>query len=110
MLKKNDTIYHIDLTDGIVQEGKFIEHESEGMWIRLNGQAANKFVFSDCVQSLIHENKALAQEALTNIRNNTKSGLSQKNSLIDDIIKRLSAHEGSFHTGIIKELLEEKLR
>lgn len=110
MFEENEKVYFIDLTDGVVQEGRFLEYDRDGMWLRLKGQTANKFVYSNAQYSQVYKSLSDAENELVNIRNKMKENLLKEDKYIEDIIRRLKEHEGSLYTGIIREILYEKTR
>lgn len=110
MFTNHEKIYYIDLYDGVIREGRFLGYDGNGLWIKLNKQPFNKFVYTDVENTLISNVSSKAEENLTEIRNKMKEKLLNNNSYIDDIFKKISIHEGNFYAGIIKDILEERTK
>jgi hypothetical protein len=108
MFSKNDILFYIDLTDGVVEEGKFLSYEEGAIWIKLKDHALNTYVYADVVDQLVFGKKEDAQKGLIEIRAKTKAKLLSNNRYIGDIVEKLSKEQGSFYIGIVKEILEEK--
>lgn len=109
MFKKSDKIYYIDLFDGIVKESIFIEHDNNGMWIKIKGNSANTFVYSNIANERIFSESTSATSKLESIRNKTKENLKSTNKFVEDVVNKLKTHEGNFYAGIINEILRDKI-
>ncbi len=108
MFKENEKIFYIDTHSGAIEEGKFIESTSEGMWIRINGNSLNTFVYSDIWHERIFSDLPQAETVLNAIRSKMKSRLLKDNFFIRDILDRLGKSEGKLYLSIINEILSEK--
>ncbi|MCX7747894.1 MAG: hypothetical protein N2645_13545 [Clostridia bacterium] len=113
MFSKNESVYFIHLSDGVLQEGKFLEYDQSdkgGIWIRLKGQSANKFIFSDDVNRLIYKSREEAFHALEQYRLDFKNKLQDPNELIGYIFKKLISVDGKLYAEVVKEVLQEKVK
>lgn len=55
MYKELDKVFYIDVFDGIVKEGDFIENDKNGLWIKVKGESANTFVYSDMADKRVYK-------------------------------------------------------
>lgn len=110
MFVKDEKIYYIDLNDGTIHEGSFLESNREGVWLRLKGYAVNTFVYSDSVEERVFKDKTSAEAGLGRLRSKMKARLLENNRFIEDILQRLGKQEGNFYISVIKEILHEKIR
>lgn len=108
MFNEGEKLYYIDIHDGVIREGKFIESNNDGMWIRLKGYTVNTFVYEAFIGERVFKEMEHAKTGLENLRSSMKAKLLKDNHFIDDIIKRLGEHEGAFYVSLIKEILVEK--
>jgi hypothetical protein len=108
MFKENEKIYFVDTFSGTIREGKFIENNSDGLWINLSGDSLNTFVYSDIISERVFNDFSQAESSLKTIRDNMKTRLSNNNFFVKDIIKRLEKSEGPLYVGVINEILSEK--
>ena len=108
MYKEHDKVFYIDIFDGDVKEGDFIEYDKDGLQIRVKGESANTFVYSDMPDKRDYKQRDDAETGLDKIRTGMKTRLLQNNLFINDICKKLEQHEGNLYIGIIKEILQEK--
>lgn len=110
MFKKDDDIYFINLYEGRIQKAKFLEYDKDGAWIKINGESINTFIYSDQIDERIFPEESQAQYGLALLRARMKARLLNNNYYIEDIISKLSKHEGAFYLELIREILEEKSR
>lgn len=108
MDKQLSKLFYVDIFDGVVKEGEFIENDQDGLWIRVKGEYINTFVYSDTIEARIFEERDLAETGLAKIRADLKAKLLENNLFIKDICKRLEQHEGKLYVGVIREILEGK--
>ncbi len=99
-------LFYVDIFDGVVKEGEFIENDQDGLWIKVKGEYTNTFVYSDTLDARIFEERDLAEIGLAKIRADLKAKLLENNLFIQDICKRLEQHEGKLYVGVIKEILQ----
>jgi hypothetical protein len=109
MFAKNEKLFYIDIKDGIIQEGKFIENNGNGVWIRLKGDSLNTYVYSDSIEERIFINQNEAQAGLEALRKRLKVRLLKDNSFIEDLLVRLKKSEGNLYASVIVEILHEKI-
>ena len=105
---ENEKLFYIDIKDGLICEGKFIENNSNGIWIRLKGDSLNSYVYSDLVEERVFKGYDSAAEGLEAIKINMKTRLSKGDTFIKDLITRLKKSEGNLYATIIGEILYEK--
>ena len=109
MYKVLDEVFYIDIFDGIIKEGEFLEYENDGVWLRIVGERENIFVYSDLVDERVYKKRDEAKAGLVRIRTEMKARLLRNNLFINDICNKLEQHEGKLYIGIIKEILQEKI-
>lgn len=109
MDKQLGKLFYVDIFDGEVKEGEFIEHDPDGLWIRVKGEHTNTFVYSDTIDARIFEERDLAEIGLAKIRADLKARLLENNLFIKDICKRLKQHEGKLYVEVIREILQENI-
>lgn len=109
MYKEMDKVFYIDIVDGVVKEGNFMEYDNDGLWIRIKKENMNIFVYSDLVNEWVYKQRDSAETGLVRIRSEMKARLLQNNLFINDICKKLEQHEGKLYVGIIIEILREKI-
>lgn len=105
---KNEKLYYIDIKDGIIHEGRFIESNGDGIWIRLKGFSLNTYVYYDLIDEEIFKNMEQAEKGLENIKNKMRARLSRDDAFIKDILVRLGKNEGNLYLSVIGEILYEK--
>ncbi|EPR13465.1 hypothetical protein [Ruminiclostridium papyrosolvens] len=105
---QNEKLFYIDIKDGLICEGKFIESNGNGIWIRLKGDSLNTYVYSDLVEERVFKDYGSAAEGLETIKNNMKARLSKDDMFIKDLLTRLKKSEGDLYANIIVEILCEK--
>ena len=110
MFEKDSTVFFIDTTDGIIGEAKFLEYENAGIWLKVKGQSVNRFVYSDKENERVFTQKESAEKVLNEIKTGIKKRLLASNMFIDDIINKLEKSEGKLYVGIIKDILQEKVK
>lgn len=108
LFTQNEKLFYIDIKDGAIFEGKFIEKNGNGIWIRLNGDALNTYVYSDLVEERVFNDYCLASEGLETIKSNLKARLLKDNAFIKDLTAKLKKSEGNLYSTIIEEILHEK--
>ncbi len=105
---ENEKLFYIDIKDGLICEGKFIENNRSGIWIRLKGDALNTYVYSDLVEETVYKDYDSAASGLETIKRNMKARLCKDNLFIKDLFTRLKKSEGALYATIIGEILYEK--
>ena len=110
MYKEYEKVFYVDDFNGVVKEGKIIENEKDGLWIRLKGDIVNTFVYFELIDKKVYKKKEEAQESLDGIRRDMKTRLEKNYFFIDDICDRLQKCEGGFYTDVIREIMLEKLK
>ncbi|AEY66492.1 hypothetical protein [Clostridium sp. BNL1100] len=105
---ENEKLFYIDIKEGLICEGKFIENNGNGIWIKLKGDALNTYVYSDLVDERVFKDYGPAAEGLETIKNKMKSRLSKDDAFIKDLLTRLKKSEGDLYATIIGEILYEK--
>ena len=105
---ENEKLFYIDIKDGLICEGKFIENNSSGIWIRLKGDSLNTYVYSDLVEETVYKDYDSAASGLETIKGNMKARLCKDNLFIKDLLTRLKKSEGALYATIIEEILYEK--
>ncbi|WP_024831286.1 hypothetical protein [Ruminiclostridium josui] len=106
---KNEKIFYIDIKEGLICEGKFIESNGNGIWIRLKGDSLNTFVYSDLVEERVFKEYGSAVEGLEAIKNKIKARLSKDDTFIKDLLTKLRKSEGNLYATIICDILNEKI-
>jgi hypothetical protein len=105
MFESGDRLYFIDIMDGTVQEGKFIEQNSDGSWIRLKGYSVNTFVYADTAGERIFKDMGSAQDGLANLKAKIKERLLIGNRFVEEIPTKLQEEHGRFYADIVREIL-----
>ena len=108
VFSENEKVFYVDIKDGLIFEGKFIESNGNGIWIRLKGDSLNTYVYSDLVKETVFKDYDGAVEGLATIKKNMKARLSKDDSFIKDLLTRLKKSEGNLYATIIGEILFEK--
>ncbi len=108
VFSENEKVFYVDIKDGLIFEGKFIESNGNGIWIRLKGDSLNTYVYSDLVEERVFKDYDSAAEGLEAIKINMKTRLSKGDTFIKDLITRLKKSEGNLYATIIGEILFEK--
>lgn len=109
LFTENEKLFYVDIKDGIIFEGKFLEKNGNGIWIRLKGDALNTYVYSDLVEERVFKEYSLAADGLETIKKNLKSRLSKDYTFINDLTSKLKKSEGDLYATIIEEILHEKI-
>ncbi len=108
IFSKNEKLYYIDIKDGLIFEGRFIESDSNGIWIRLKGDSLNTYVYCDQVEERVFKDYIPATEGLEGIKQNMKARLLKNDTYIKDLLTRLRKNEGALYATIIEEILYER--
>jgi hypothetical protein len=109
MYNELDKVFYIDIFDGIVKEGNFKEYAKKGLWIRINEEGENVFVYSDLNDEKVYNQRDSAEAGLVKIRAEMMVKLLQNKLSFNDICKKLEQYVGKLYVGIIKEILNEKV-
>lgn len=109
MYKELDKVFYIDIYDGIVKEGNFMKYVKKGLWIRINEENENVFVYSDLTDEKVYSQRDSAEAGLVKIRTEMMAKMIQSKLSINDICIELEQHVGKLYGGIIKEIFNEKV-
>lgn len=109
MYKELDEVFYIDIFDGIVKEGDFMEYDKDGLWIRIKEGSANIFVYSGLKDERVYNQRDSTETGLARVRTGMKDGLLQNNLFINNICKKLEQQQGKLYIDIIREILLEKI-
>lgn len=107
--KEKSVLFYIDIFEGEVKQAKFIEQETQGIWIKIDSEVVNTFIFEDKVDSRVFFDETIATVALAEYRKTFKADLIKENKFIEDVLSRLSKTQGKLYMGIIEEIMKEKL-
>ena len=108
MYKEYGKVFYVDVFNGIVKEGKIMEIEKDGRWIKIKGESMNLFVYNEMPDKTVYQQRDDAEAGLAKIRAEMKTRLLQNNLFINDVCEKLEQHEGKLYTEIIKEILQEE--
>lgn len=110
MFSKNETVFYIDTFNGKILKGKFLDYDDKNIWLQIDGEALNTFVYSDKVVDTIFNTLEASKIGLTTLRKREKNRLLNNSTFILDICTKLQKHEGSFYSSIIEEVLSETVK
>ncbi|HEX2927040.1 MAG TPA: hypothetical protein VHP38_12430 [Ruminiclostridium sp.] len=108
MFYKSEKLFYIDIKDGLIQEGKFVDSDGSGIWILLKGNSLNTYVYFDTISERVFKGQSNAQTGLESIKSRMKDKLSKDDSYVNDLLERLKKSEGALYSSIIGEILHEK--
>ena len=109
MYKEQDKVFYIDIFDGIVKEGDFKEYVKKGLWIRINEESENLFVYSDLNDEKVFDQRDSAEAGLAKIRTELMAKLLLTKLSFNEIDKEREQNVGKLYAGIVNEILNEKV-
>ena len=108
MFKPKDRVYYINLMSGAIEEARFVEYDSDGLWIRVKGQSVNTFVYSDLEKERVFPSFETAETGLNAVKSGIRARLLADNRIIDEIAAKLEEKEGKVYVSVVREILKEK--
>jgi len=107
MFQEGEKIYYVDTKDGIIYYARFIESTDDGVWINIDGNTINTFIYRDNIEITLYKDLNDAKTGLDKYRSNLKAKLLKEDYYLKDILIRLSKTEGKLYTDIIGEILND---
>ncbi len=107
MFEEGDKIFYLDTKDGVIYPAKFLENTTDGVWIKIDGDAVNTFVYSEDCQSSLYKEKSQAVSGLELYIKNLESRLITNSFFIKDIQPKLLKTEGKIYTDVIVKILKD---
>lgn len=108
MWRERETVFYLNLYDGVVQKGRIFEIEKPGLWLSLENETVNKFLYTEDLPKKIFKEEKLALEALEIARKNLRQELLQGHRYVKEIVRKLEKEAGKFYSGVVESILMQK--